>query len=150
MRVAASCRPVAARAATAWPPEAGPTGVLSHEHRLTSAQSFTHAVRKGRRAGGSLLVVHLVVPDSPDSTAGVPARVGFIVSKAVGPAVTRNLVKRRLRHWSRERISSLPDGAVLVVRALPPAAGASYAELGGEFVRCLDRASAATRVDAVS
>lgn len=85
-----------------------------------------------------MLVVHLLTADG-DS----PAQVGFVVSKAVGPAVTRNLVKRRLRHHARERVSSLPGSSTLVVRALPAAAGASYAELVAEFDRCLDRAVAA-------
>jgi ribonuclease P protein component len=59
--------------------------------------------------------------------------VGFVVSKAVGPAVTRNLVKRRLRHLCRERLPVLPSGSMLVVRALPAAASASYEELGREL-----------------
>jgi ribonuclease P protein component len=67
--------------------------------------------------------------------------VGFIVSKAVGPAVTRNLVKRRLRHLARERLTSLPGCAVLVVRALPASAAATYADLAADFDSALDRAS---------
>jgi ribonuclease P protein component len=73
--------------------------------------------------------------------------VGFVVSKQVGNAVTRNTVKRRLRHLARERIGSLPGSAVLVIRALPPAATASYGELGADFdralARLLDRSTAA-------
>jgi ribonuclease P protein component len=64
--------------------------------------------------------------------------VGLVVSKAVGPAVTRNLVKRRLRHLAREHLDQVPDGSLLVLRALPAAAEASYAELGAELQRCLD------------
>ena len=47
---------------------------------------------------------------------------GFVVSKAVGNAVVRNRVKRQLRHLTRERISVLPAGSLVVVRANPPAA----------------------------
>lgn len=36
-------------------------------------------------------------------SAAKTTQVGFVVSKAVGPAVTRNLVKRRLRHLTRAR-----------------------------------------------
>ncbi len=50
---------------------------------------------------------------------------GFVVSKAVGPAVVRNQVKRRLRHLTRERLALLPPGSLLVVRANPAAAGAT-------------------------
>ena len=60
-----------------------------------------------------------------------------MVSKAVGHAVTRNLVKRRLRHLVRVRLDSLPPRGMLVVRALPAAAESSYDELAGELDRCL-------------
>lgn len=68
---------------------------------------------------------------------GLEPRAGFVVSKAVGPAVTRNLVKRRLRHLVRARLGVLPPASLLVVRALPASATASYAELGHELDRCL-------------
>jgi ribonuclease P protein component len=108
--------------------------VLSSSNRLTKPDEFRQAVRRGRRAGGPLLVVHLLT-----GVGDASPRAGFVVSKAVGPAVTRNLVKRRLRHHVRERVSSLPGSSLLVVRALPAAAAASYAELGAEFDRCLLR-----------
>ena len=85
------------------------------------------------------MVVHLLVPSSERAPAGRPTRplVGFVVSKAVGPAVTRNLVKRRLRHLARERTAWLPRHGMLVVRALPAAADASYDQLARELDRCL-------------
>jgi ribonuclease P protein component len=112
--------------------------VLPARHRLTSSADFRTTVRRGRRSGGSLLVTHLLTAD-PGTPHGRPLRVGFVVSRAVGPAVTRNLVKRRLRHLVRERLSVLPGSGILVVRALPAAAGASYAALGTELDRCLRR-----------
>jgi len=94
------------------------------------------------------MVVHLLVPATDRAQSGVlvAPRVGFVVSKAVGPAVTRNLVKRRLRHLARERVGSLPVDGMLVVRALPPAALASYDELARELDRCLDRCLAQVTV----
>lgn len=114
--------------------------MLTRHHRLTSGVDFAQAIRRGQRAGTRSLVLHLVLP------AGVAAQdsqqVGFVVSKAVGNAVTRNQVKRRLRHLARERLTSLPASAVLVVRALPPAARATYDELGRDFDSALSRAVA--------
>jgi ribonuclease P protein component len=66
------------------------------------------------------------------------ARVGLVVSKAVGNAVIRNRVKRRLRHLLREQLGQLPAGAVLVIRALPRAGSASSAELRADLERCLE------------
>lgn len=65
------------------------------------------------------------------------ARAGFVVSKAVGNAVVRNKVRRRLRHLVRPLLGDLPEGSMLVVRALPPAAGASFAILGADLQAAL-------------
>ncbi len=115
-------------------------GVLSASNRLTSPPHFREVVRRGRRCGGPLIVVHLLVPspERADLGALVAPRVGFVVSKAVGAAVTRNLVKRRLRHLARERTALLPRESMVVVRALPGAAAASYDELARELDRCLE------------
>ena len=110
--------------------------MLPAAHRLTDGESFRRATRSGRRAGSTTLVVHLAL--GTDLT--VP-RVGFVVSKAVGNAVVRNRVQRRLRHLARAHLPALPTGSVLVVRALPPAAAASSAELGADLARCLTRVS---------
>lgn len=109
--------------------------MLPADHRLTRPTSFRHAVKAGRRSRARTLVTHLAL----SGELGERARVGFVVSKAVGNAVVRNRVKRRLRHASAERLGLLPDGALLVVRAQPPAASASYSELAGDLDRCLDR-----------
>lgn len=85
------------------------------------------------------MVVHLVVPNV-DKAISSPTKVGFVVAKSVGPAVTRNRVKRRLRHLMRERITTLPSGSMLVVRALPDAANAGSQDLAAELDRCLVRA----------
>lgn len=110
--------------------------MLTRTSRLTSSRLFGHAVRRGRRAGTRTLVLHLA--DAPAGRGG-DARVGLVVSKAVGPAVRRNLVKRRLRHIARERLSSLPGSAVLVVRALPAAGTATFATLSADFDSALAR-----------
>ncbi|SCF43582.1 ribonuclease P protein component [Micromonospora mirobrigensis] len=99
-------------------------------------------------------MVHLTLPAEPDGDAALspeparvaeensaPTRAGFVVSKAVGSAVVRNKVRRRLRHLVRERLTGLPAGTTLVVRAQPSAADTSYARLGTD----LDAAIAAAR-----
>jgi ribonuclease P protein component len=132
--------------------------VLAAGHRLRRRAEFAAAVRGARRGARGALVVHFAVPDPPvvpnpsetdrpvqPARAGVPQepppRAGFVVSRAVGGAVIRNTVRRRLRHLVAERIPDLPAGATLVVRALPEAAGASYARLAAD----LDAALAAAR-----
>jgi ribonuclease P protein component len=112
--------------------------MLDRAHRLTSGQQFGVTVRRGRRAGSRTLVLHLSL-DAPGDRESGPAQVGFVVGRAVGNAVIRNQVKRRLRHIARDRLESLPGGAVLVVRALPGAAGSTAAALAEEFDAALGR-----------
>lgn len=130
--------------------------MLTAAQRLRRSNDFAAAVRGGRRAGRGTVVVHLTLPPTPEPTAttspeparaigtetlSVPTRAGFVVSKAVGPAVVRNKVRRRLRHLVRERLAALPEGSTLVVRAQPAAAEATYLRLGAD----LDGAIAAAR-----
>ncbi len=111
--------------------------MLPAAHRLTDAESYRLVIRNGRRAGARTVVVHLLDPDPVPVPPG--ARVGFVVSKAVGNAVVRNRVQRRLRHLAREQLTSLPGSVALVVRALPAAAQATSAELSADLERCLGR-----------
>jgi ribonuclease P protein component len=106
--------------------------VLAASARLRRREDFTATVRTGRRVTRGVLVVHLVLPPDPSDPARTDhpsARAGFVVSKAVGGAVTRNTVKRRLRHLVRAELAGLPAGADVVVRALPGAASRSYTQL---------------------
>ena len=130
--------------------------MLDRRHRLTSSAGFTTATRRGDRAGSRTLVVHLWAGGSGRSEAGSIAgsaagqavdagpRVGFVVSRAVGNAVTRNRVKRRLRELVRARLRSLPDAGLLVVRALPASAAASYADLARDLDKTLRRLGVAS------
>jgi len=110
--------------------------VLPPEHRLTDAETFRRTSRTGRRSSSRTLVAHLAPLERAGTT---DARVGFVVSKAVGNAVVRNRVKRRLRHLVRERLALLPGSSALVVRALPAAGAASASELATDLDRCLVR-----------
>lgn len=65
------------------------------------------------------------------------SRVGLVVSKAVGPAVTRTRVKRRLRAQAAELLPLLPAGTDVVIRANPAAATAASTELGAALRHCL-------------
>ncbi|MFJ8073526.1 ribonuclease P protein component [Streptomyces sp. NPDC096176] len=116
--------------------------MLPTENRLRRREDFATAVRRGRRAGRPLLVVHLrsgtTDPHAPGESTS-PTCAGFVVSKAVGGAVVRNKVKRRLRHLMRDRLSELPPGSLVVVRALPGAGDAEHAQLARDLDAALQR-----------
>jgi ribonuclease P protein component len=135
--------------------------VLPARHRLRTAADFSATLRGAgsARAGGRLLVLssRYVMPSPPadsddafgapdaagaagspdDQSVDRPARIGFVVSKAVGGAVIRNRTKRVLRHLVAAQLNRIPDGFDLVVRANAAAAKASTAELAAELDRAL-------------
>jgi ribonuclease P protein component len=99
--------------------------VLPAAHRMRRGADFTAAVRGGRRAARSTLVLH--VTSRPESEA--PCRVGLIVSRAIGNSVIRHRVARRLRAASAERLARWNPGDLVVIRALPAAGRATSDEL---------------------
>jgi ribonuclease P protein component len=104
--------------------------VLPAESRMRRSAEFELAVRRGTRAGRALLTGYLLVREGREAQAPL---VGFVVSKAVGNAVVRNKVRRRLRSVMRGYLPALPGGSLLVVRAHPQAAAASQADLAAEL-----------------
>jgi ribonuclease P protein component len=116
--------------------------VLAAAQRLRRSSDFAAAIRGGRRAGRGTVVVHLLLDEPAQAS---EARAGFVVSKAVGNAVVRNQVRRRLRHLVRPRLSDLPAGASLVVRALPAAATSTFERLGTDLDAALEAARSPRR-----
>ena len=115
--------------------------MLPAGHRLRTRAEFSAALRgsgdaAGVRSGSRLVVVHA---NLTDTRAGLPPRVGLVVSKSVGGAVVRNRTKRRLRALAAARLDRIPTGADVVIRANPVAAQASSAELGVDLDRLLER-----------
>lgn len=120
--------------------------MLPREARMRRPEDFRLVMRKGKRAGARLLAVHALVAEEHrddgahgDFACARQSRVGLIVSKAVGSAVIRNRVKRRLRELMRERLDTVPEGCLLVVRAHPAAASASQADLAADLDLVLER-----------
>ena len=108
--------------------------MLAAAQRLRRSADFAAAIRGGRRAGRGTVVVHLLLEEPAQAST---ARAGFVVSKAVGNAVVRNKVRRRLRHLVRPLLGDLPAGSMMVVRALPASAEASFEALDADLASAL-------------
>ena len=126
--------------------------MLPQSRRIRRADEFRSVVRSGRRAASRSVVVHVGPLAARAGEHGAadrvahgrsaqpPARAGFIVGRSVArSAVVRNRVARRLRAVMAPRLDTLPDGIGVVVRALPPAAGASTRELDRDVALALRR-----------
>jgi ribonuclease P protein component len=106
---------------------------------MRSGEDFRRTIRRGAKGAQPTLVTHVLLRSSVPGTGGHTS-VGFVVSKAVGSAVDRNRVKRQLRHLMRDRVSALPPGSRVVVRALPAAHGAGASTLAEHLDASLARA----------
>lgn len=98
---------------------------------------FTAAVRTGRRAATSSLVLH--VARRPETAE--PPRFGLIVSKAVGGSVVRHRVARQIRALCARQVGEFGPGDLVVVRALPGAAGVRSTRLEGDLELAIGRLS---------
>lgn len=109
--------------------------MLSSQHRMRTSTLFSATTRSGARQGRRNVVVYVRA-----TAADQPVRAGFVVSKAIGNAVTRNVVKRRLRALVHQSLTVQPTGCDVVIRALPPAAEASFDQLAGDWNSAWDKA----------
>jgi ribonuclease P protein component len=89
---------------------------VQRRNRLSRSKDFDTVYRRGRSASSRYLVLHWFPRD--DDPDGEP-RLGLAVPRAVGPAVTRNRVKRLLREAWRELLPSVPAGQDYVLAARP-------------------------------
>ena len=101
---------------------------LSRQRRLTRSSDFRQVREAGKSHGGRLLILGVLADEA------VPGiKVGLITTKRLGPAVTRNLVRRRLRSVVSELGDLLLPGHLIVTVARPLAAKASREALLKEW-----------------
>ncbi|WP_394553730.1 ribonuclease P protein component [Agromyces sp. MMS24-JH15] len=122
--------------------------MLAKANRVTTADDYRFVVRRGAKVAGAHTVSYIRSRET-----GADARFGFIVSKKVGTAVRRNLVRRRLKAACHELVRDGVTGFDLVVRALPSASNAEWSALRAEVHRAASdprfaRGSRAPRVEA--
>ncbi|WP_082633995.1 MULTISPECIES: ribonuclease P protein component [Arthrobacter] len=114
--------------------------MLATKNRMRTSANFSNTVRSGVRNGRRNVVLYMVSTSDAE-----PSQIGFIVAKTVGNAVTRNLVKRRLREIVVETIKAYPQGVNVVVRALPVSAQASFSDLVMDYRKAFSTASTRLR-----
>lgn len=94
---------------------------------------FRAAVRRGRRTATASAVYHRLATNPV-----APVRFGVVVSKAVGIAVDRNLVRRRLKALGRTFVDAGHRGEDIVIRVLPGDAQRSWDSLSADMHAVLD------------
>jgi ribonuclease P protein component len=114
---------------------------LRRYERLTARTDYTRCYRHGRRLRTRYFTVYAYRQGE------CVTRLGLAVGKAVGIAVVRNRVKRRLRELFRRRKVLVPRGYDLFVRAVPASAPASYTALEAAWCEAMAMLRAAEALD---
>jgi len=109
---------------------------LGRTRRVRAPRDFATV----RGAGRAVHATALALGWHATKAATSPTRFGFVVGKRVGNAVTRNLVKRRLRAIIAEWQTSIAPGHMVIITARPAAATCSFADLSGDVRSLLRRA----------
>ena len=92
---------------------------------------FDAVYRAGKRRSSSHFTVFFRANELPQS------RFGFSIKKALGGAVVRNRIRRRLREMVRCHRLELPAGWDIVIHPKSSAARAEFAALTADFLRLL-------------
>ena len=108
---------------------------MKKRHRIRKNERFQEIRRKGRSVSNQMLVVCVLSNKLEHS------RFGFSISKRIGNAVVRNLLKRRLRESIRLRIDSIEPGWDVVFIARRPIRFADYYQIDKACARLLRRAN---------
>jgi len=103
---------------------------------LRRRADFARLRRHGRRAAGRILTLYLTDALPRDAS----SLVGITVNKAIGKAVVRNKLRRRLAAIVDDALAESGRALRMVIVARPGAAQADFAALRADFLSALRRA----------
>jgi ribonuclease P protein component len=99
------------------------------EARLVRKSEFDEVYRAGKRRSSSHFTVFVRASGQPLS------RFGFSIKKALGGAVVRNRMRRRLREMVRHHRQEIPTGWDIVIHPKSSVATAPLPMLAADFLR---------------
>ena len=102
------------------------------EARLVRRGEFDAVYRAGKRRSSSHFTVFFRANQMPQS------RFGFSIKKALGGAVVRNRMRRRMREIVRCHRQEIPAGWDMVIHPKSSVARAEFAALTAELLRLLN------------
>mgnify|MGYP001181604613 CR=1 FL=1 len=99
------------------------------QERMQYRWEFDQVKKHGLSFAGKLIVLSIVEHKQMDGR-----RIGYVITKRIGPAILRNRIKRKLREIYRLHRAFFNDGISIVIIARPAAVKASYMEFSKEFL----------------
>lgn len=105
---------------------------------MKRAGEFAMVRTAGQSETGRFLILNTAPIPSPNGSPA-PSRFGIITTKRVGHAVTRNLLRRRVRELIRAFGEPLANGFYVVIIVRKRAAMTDYQGLQKDFLKLLDK-----------
>lgn len=103
--------------------------MLSKGRRILKSADFRRVYRRGKKVSGKRIKLYFYYNQLKIT------RFGYSISKKVGKAFRRNLLKRRLREICRKNIYAFKTGLDIVMVARESAAHIGYGELEQEVLK---------------
>ncbi len=103
--------------------------------RLRRQADFAKVRGAGRKKECGGFAVFARIREAGEETA--EPRLGVVTSRRIGPAVTRNLVRRVIREIFRARMKTLPDGCDVVVVARRRFRQFTFREIEQQWLRAI-------------
>lgn len=133
-----SCPGAVARDARVSPSEVGaaaeaPDQRFPRNCKLTARRQFLAVYERGKRVGAGNFVLFGMPTDLPTT------RIGLTVTRKIGNAVQRNLIKRRLREVFRRKRGALVPSFDIVINARPTVLQCSLPALERDLVGAFSR-----------
>ena len=108
--------------------------MLNKQYRITHKKVYDRTYQGGKRISGRYLIVFM------RENGMAYNRFGFVTSKKVGKAVTRNLVKRRLRALVRQEMPRFKGNYDVVIVARYNIKEAEFTALKKDFLIVMRKA----------
>ena len=99
------------------------------QERMQYRWEFDQVKKHGLSFVGKFIVLSIVEHKQIDRR-----RIGYVITKRIGPAIIRNRIKRKLREIYRLHREFFNNGISIVIIARPAAVKASYREFNKEFL----------------
>jgi ribonuclease P protein component len=105
--------------------------MLQRNLRLRQKSLYRQVFAQGRSFSGKYVVIYV---------SEGPSKFGFIASKKVGNAVTRNRAKRLMREVIRHHLQEFKDNVQIICIARASIKGVSYSQVENSFLQTLLKA----------
>jgi ribonuclease P protein component len=108
--------------------------MLKKVNRLKKRYQFSYVYKAGQHFSGRAMVLYATTSKTKD------IKVGFAVTKKIGHATKRNLVRRRLREIVKKQLPNLKQNYNIIVVAKDGITDFEFSYLESEFVGLLKKA----------